>query len=658
MKHPPRLTHRRGFTIVELVIVIAVIGILATVLVPTFGDVINNAKDSAAKQEAKNAYTEYMVEAAASGNVANYCVYEADANRFVAIANGSVVGVYETKEAALAAMVSNPTEELVPTDNNKLFVYGGEVTVPDNDTPDAAPFMHISFDDVEQCFKNLKNNTYSSLYDEPFFGWLKGLHDTYGAKFSLYVYANSIKDVPNTYAAEFATASDWLKIGLHADSSSNYYASSTYEQGKAAWNNFVTNVKRITGGTDNIDRVPRLHMFAGTEAALKGMRDAECGALGFISADDSRVSYYFNQQITDYLYNNDHITDHKNGLVFLATDLRGDWFAGGNASGNPYKAPEKSTVYETLAYRYSAAEYADSMQSIIFFAHEWKVYTGSSLNTYKAWFEDACKFASDQQIAFNYPQNVTLSATDYDIYPSAKEETTRGNETVIIVDDFSEIEYVLGSFSGTDVTGISDATNRAISRYYVLKVNGGETLKLIQGLENVTLQFAIKEFTGIPLTQDKVTPGGQSYGTWLSDPQLTLKVDTRYIIIGFKNTSGNFTADQLKKLPSCLAFSTFETWTGWTNWTQPSNTGFRVDIDLKKGDIVNFSDNSVWDLYKFAIRPSTSNTWIPGGNGNWQNRAYTVTSDGKYTVYVRFKDEHLPVDSDREDIAAKTGCWH
>lgn len=117
---------RKGFTIVELVIVIAVIAILTTVLVPTFGNVINNAKDSAAKQEAKNAYTEYIADAAASGNVADYCVYEADANRFVAIANGAVVGVYETKEAALAAMVKNPTEDLVPTKNNKLFAYGGE----------------------------------------------------------------------------------------------------------------------------------------------------------------------------------------------------------------------------------------------------------------------------------------------------------------------------------------------------------------------------------------------------------------------------------------------------------------------------------------------------------------------------------------------------
>ena len=54
--------NRKGFTIVELVIVIAVIGILATVLVPTFGNVISDAKEKAALQEAKNIYTSYVTE--------------------------------------------------------------------------------------------------------------------------------------------------------------------------------------------------------------------------------------------------------------------------------------------------------------------------------------------------------------------------------------------------------------------------------------------------------------------------------------------------------------------------------------------------------------------------------------------------------------------
>lgn len=55
-------TKKRGFTIVELVIVIAVIAILASVLIPTFTKVVQAAKDSKELQEARNAYTEALAE--------------------------------------------------------------------------------------------------------------------------------------------------------------------------------------------------------------------------------------------------------------------------------------------------------------------------------------------------------------------------------------------------------------------------------------------------------------------------------------------------------------------------------------------------------------------------------------------------------------------
>ena len=53
-------TLKKGFTLVELVIVIAVIAILSAVLIPTFGNVINNAKESSARSEASNAITQYV----------------------------------------------------------------------------------------------------------------------------------------------------------------------------------------------------------------------------------------------------------------------------------------------------------------------------------------------------------------------------------------------------------------------------------------------------------------------------------------------------------------------------------------------------------------------------------------------------------------------
>ena len=52
--------NRKGFTIVELVIVIAVIAILAGVLIPTFSGIVTRAQESSALQEVKNAYTVYV----------------------------------------------------------------------------------------------------------------------------------------------------------------------------------------------------------------------------------------------------------------------------------------------------------------------------------------------------------------------------------------------------------------------------------------------------------------------------------------------------------------------------------------------------------------------------------------------------------------------
>lgn len=59
-------TLKKGFTLVELVIVIAVIAILSAVLIPTFGNVISNAKKSAAQSEASNAISQYVTNAASN----------------------------------------------------------------------------------------------------------------------------------------------------------------------------------------------------------------------------------------------------------------------------------------------------------------------------------------------------------------------------------------------------------------------------------------------------------------------------------------------------------------------------------------------------------------------------------------------------------------
>ena len=53
--------NKKGFTIVELVIVIAVIAILSAVMIPTFSGIVEKANKSALEQAAKNAFTNYLI---------------------------------------------------------------------------------------------------------------------------------------------------------------------------------------------------------------------------------------------------------------------------------------------------------------------------------------------------------------------------------------------------------------------------------------------------------------------------------------------------------------------------------------------------------------------------------------------------------------------
>lgn len=92
---------KKGFTLVELVIVIAVIAILAAVLIPTFSTVISNANDSAAKQEADTAVT-VMISEVGGENLSqlNGAIFES---------NGRI---YEYKDGALTTTLTSVTNVL------------------------------------------------------------------------------------------------------------------------------------------------------------------------------------------------------------------------------------------------------------------------------------------------------------------------------------------------------------------------------------------------------------------------------------------------------------------------------------------------------------------------------------------------------------------
>ena len=95
--------NKKGFTIVELVIVIAVIAILSGVLVGVFTNVVASSKRSAAMQEMQGEWTHYLAEKAtnAAGNDKSYiAIYEKDGSYYaMAIVKGMNASDYVTEES-------------------------------------------------------------------------------------------------------------------------------------------------------------------------------------------------------------------------------------------------------------------------------------------------------------------------------------------------------------------------------------------------------------------------------------------------------------------------------------------------------------------------------------------------------------------------------
>ncbi len=103
--------NRKGFTIVELVIVIAVIAILATILVPTFSSIITKAQNTKTLNALKNEYTEYTIDGNVDGVFDQTITIKYD-GKYYTYTNGSNA-IVETTVAAGAKYWDAATNQML-----------------------------------------------------------------------------------------------------------------------------------------------------------------------------------------------------------------------------------------------------------------------------------------------------------------------------------------------------------------------------------------------------------------------------------------------------------------------------------------------------------------------------------------------------------------
>lgn len=186
--------------------------------------------------------------------------------------------------------------------------------------------IHFSVDDAINCFENLTRNEkkYTSAFDEPFFAYIKSLHEKYNAKVSLYCFYEkqgfSLAECTEKFADDFKSSSSWLKFGFHSErpEKGNIFDGGGYRM-------FVNQIERITGTSDCITQTARLDYFSGDKKFIESISDksARCGIRQLLCADSSsRDSYYLDSVQKNELNKNELL--FADNLLFIKTDFRFD----------------------------------------------------------------------------------------------------------------------------------------------------------------------------------------------------------------------------------------------------------------------------------------------------------------------------------------------
>lgn len=261
--------------------------------------------------------------------------------------------------------------------------------------------MHISFDDVYSCLYDITENEYNSVFENSMLADLKKLHEDYGAVFTLNCFVKTTKQtdyniakLPSRYQEELASNADWLKFAFHAQDDKTRYDEDCAEKIAESYKIFTDAILNLTGTPESIDTVTRLGFFTGNSLNVDAIKNCDYGITGLLTADDERISYYFSEEINNFINSNDECYDIDKGFKLIRTQKR------------------LEGIKDTAAELQALDEYTGNMIEV--FTHE------SEYSKIKSRLNEYVKWAKNSGIGFGFAQDYPVGSI------SAKSVTQTG----------------------------------------------------------------------------------------------------------------------------------------------------------------------------------------------------------------------------------------
>ncbi len=183
----------------------------------------------------------------------------------------------------------------------------------------------LSLDDNIWFLKDINANAgkYKSIFENPYLGFLKEVHDTYGTKIHLNLYYQTdgfnLSQMTDKFKSEWKDNAAWLRLSFHAlqNDPDRPYINAGYDQVTKDCMLVKDQIKRFAG-QELMGPVTTLHWGEALADGCRALRDEGYLALAgyFLAEGADKVSYYLDDEKRLHVNNRFIWRDNKEGIIF------------------------------------------------------------------------------------------------------------------------------------------------------------------------------------------------------------------------------------------------------------------------------------------------------------------------------------------------------